>query len=212
MNNYDKLQNNLNQHALYLLMSIKRDYGQFLVGTSKEKLMNKLIQSGNLVVIDSLAGDNKIHINPHHILFQKKDYQKIKTYFETNFILEELLHFFITLSISDSELKEFEEINREQEFRLFLRKGFIEYISKEFCGKNRLTCPNFSDEVPLDFINYLEDTYDGFFSIKNRAFSTEYLDFTEKFYEQTGDNILEVYNEFMNNKMDDLEKFVKTGR
>lgn len=197
MIDYEKLINELNQFAMYVLNSLKTRYGHFF-NDEQEKMLLQMSQDEHLVVIDSLAGDNKIHINPSHRIFQTEDYEIIKRYFEENVLVNEILRNFITLSLNESEMVHLPQANLHQKFRLFLRNALITYISQEFCFGNRLVPPEARYSDYMEFIAALEaDVSVNLGSLKYWAFSSNYLFFCEKFYEQTGEDILNFYQKFL---------------
>lgn len=200
MIDYEKLLNELNQFAMYILNSLKTKYGHFF-SDKKEHLLFQMVQDENLVVIDSLAGDNKIHINPNHKIFQTENYDVIKKYFEENVLVNEILRSFITLPFSESETVNLPQANLHQKFRLFLRNALINYISQELCFSNRLVPPEARYSDYMEFINALDEASINFGSLKCWAFSDSYLFFCEKFFEQTGEDILEFYQNFLDKKV-----------
>lgn len=220
MIDYEKLQRELNDYASYLIESIKRDYG-FFFSEKKQELLNQMIKDKHFVVIDSLVGGNVIHINPNHEIFKTGNYKSIKKYFQDNILVGELLRFFLTFSISEHEYGCLEQANLQQAFRIFLRNGFISFISKEFCVKNRLAIPEERYSDNLEFVEALENKFIGFSALKSLAFSKEYLYFVERFYEQTGEDILDFYQEFLASKQKEPEiellefeeeSFTRSGR
>lgn len=199
MFDFERLQKDLNDFAIYLLNSIKRDYGLFF-SPKKEAKLNEMIKDENLVVIDTLVGGNKIHINPNHEIFKVEDYNQVREYFKNNFLIGDLLRFFLTFSISEKEFASLEQANSEQSFSLFLKNGFVSYISKEFCLKNRLLVPEERYQDNMEFVEELEKKFPSFASLKSLAFSKEYLGFSENFYELTGENLLDFYCQFLEQK------------
>lgn len=199
MIDYEKLLSELNSYASYILSAINTKYGHFFSPAKKELLL-KMSNDKNLVVIDTIVGDNRVHINPHHQIFNTEDYDMIKKYFEDNVLVSEILRFFITFSISEEEAKCLEQANLHQKFRNFLRNGFISYISQEFCSGNRLVIPEDRYSNNLEFIMALEKNFTNFGALKSLAFSREYLFFGEQFYEQTGEDILDFYIDFLQRK------------
>lgn len=199
MIDYEKLTNELNQFAMYILNSLKTKYGHFF-SNKKEELLLQMIQDDHLVVIDSLAGDNKIHISPNHRIFQTEDYEIIKRYFEENVLVSEILHHFITLSLNEAEMVHLPQANLHQKCRHFLRNALITYISQEFCFGNRLVPPEARYGEYMEFIEVLEEFSVNLGSLKSWAFSESYLFFCEKFYEQTGEDILVFYQNFLAKK------------
>ena len=198
MIDYEKLLIELNAYASYILSSLKTRYGHFL-SSKKEKLLMEMMNDENFVVIDGLSGDNKVHIYPSHIVFKTEDYNLIKEYIKEKVLIGEILKFFITFYLSEKETINLDKANLHQKCRIALRDGFISFISQEFCTNNRLVVPKMRRSINLDFINALENTFGagGFGALKSLAFSKEYLFFCEKFYEQTGEDILDFYQEFL---------------
>lgn len=218
MIDYEKLLKELNEYATYILSSLKTKYSHFL-STKREKLLIEMMKDENFVVIDGLSGDNKVHINPSHVIFKTGDYNLIKEYIKENVLIGEILKFFITFYLSEEDTINLDQANLHQKCRIALRDGFISFISQEFCTSNRLVVPEMRRSINLDFIHALEDTFGigGFGSLKSLAFSKEYLFFCEKFYEQTGENILDFYQEFLEaNEVEflDIEEdnLAKSGR
>ncbi len=208
MIDYEKLQTELNQQAIYLLNSIKRDYDAYLLG-KKQSLINKLLATNNIVVIDSLVKNDKIHLNPNHKIFESNDYDKIKKYFVDNVLLEKILNLLITLHIPEKEFIGLSNPNKNQSCCIDLRKGFISYISEEFTLKNRLVKPEVYNLLPLEFIKEIQGKYlDN--SIRRYAFYDSYNYLCEQFYQQTGEDILELYEEFYKNNgielLDDMDR------
>ena len=194
----EQLQKDLNDYATYLAISIKRDYGMFF---NQEKIVkiNKIINDENLVVFDNLVGKNKIHISPNHEIFKTKDYKTIKEYFENNLLLEEILRFFLTFSISEEEYKSLKNANAEQSLQLFLKNGFVYYIAREFSLRSHL---KFIDryQINVEFVEALLKEFGSLSSLKSMAFSKEYLFFKAKFYEQTGKDLLDFYLDFLESR------------
>jgi hypothetical protein len=192
MIDYEKLKTELNQYALYILNSLNRDYGAYFNDKKKKKL-NNMIKNGNLVEIDTLVDDTKIHINPNHEIFKTEDYEQIKKYFANNFLVNALLNLFITLSIPDKEYKKLEEPNANQSCCITIRKGMSSYITHEFIKRNRLSMPKDNNEQNLDFILWLQTTYPFFLTnVRSYAFLEDYVYLRDKFNEQTGEDLLDV--------------------
>lgn len=205
MCDYKDLENNLNKSAVHLLSMIKQDYGASL-SSSKRRLLEEMIQTKN-VILDMDLQENKILIYPDQEIPFGEYCLRNKNDFEINFLLEKLFAIFITLSFSEEE--HLTDSSIQKQIQSFLQAGFIQYFTLEFCRKNGLLTPTIKNSLALEFIAFLENAFPGFSSLKTNVFSVEYLFFSEKFYEQTGEDIFDVYIAFMKEK----EKIeVKIGR
>lgn len=201
MVDYDRLQKDLNQYALYLLNSIKRDYGAFLSERNQQRI-NTMLQDDKLVEIAVLVGEDKVHVNPNHEIFKANDYNVIKNYFMNNCLVGELFRQFIPLAITDDDYISLEEPHETQSCCISLRKGFISDLSREFTKRNRLTVPEEYNEKNLEFVVSLQEAYPSFTSYKSYIFGDRYLPFANEFFEQTGENLLDIYKKYKISKMD----------
>ena len=200
MVDYDRLQKDLNQYALYLLNSIKRDYGAFLSENNQKKL-NSMLQDEKLVEIAVLTSDDKVRVNPNHEIFKANDYNVIKNYFMNNCLVGELLRQFIPLTITDDDYVTLEEPHETQSCCISLRKGFISDLSREFTKRNRLTIPEEYNEQNLEFVVSLQEAYPNFPSYKTYIFGDRYVSFADEFFKQTGEKLLDVYKKYKLSKM-----------
>lgn len=196
MISYDILLKNLNEYTNYVISSINTKYGYFL-SDKKEKLIHKMMNDKKIVVFDSKIGGNKIHINLKDSQFSGMKIKEMQKYIEEKIIVPEVLKFFITFLLSEKELKNMPQANLHERLCSYLREGFISYISKEFCISNRLSKVEENYNEGLEFILALERKFDGFAGLKSLAFSKEYLHFCQSFYEQTGEDILYFYQNFL---------------
>jgi hypothetical protein len=189
MIDYEKLKFELNQYALYLLNSLNRDYGAYF-SLKNQKKLNKMLKSEDIVEIDSIVDNKKIHINPNYEIFKMENYNEIKKYFLDNYLINALLNCFITLSIPEKKFTRLKEPNENQSCCIYLRKGLISYIGLEFAKRSRLEEPEIYSMQCLEFIKLLEKLN---LSIKSYAFLDDYLDFKKKFYDDTNKDILDYY-------------------
>lgn len=203
MIDYEKLKTELNDYALYLLNSLKRDYGAHF-SLQNQKKLNKLLKTENIVEIDELVDNKKIHINPNYEIFKTENYNEIKNYILNNYLINSLLNCFITLSIPEKEFVQLEEPNENESCRICLRKGLISLIGLEFATKCRLTNPTVYSEQSYEFILFLQENYKGF-NLKSYAFLDDYLYLKQKFLEYTKEDILAVYKKYKAVKAEKLK-------
>jgi hypothetical protein len=194
MIDYEKLKGELNQFGMYLLNSIKRDYGAYFSDKNQTKI-NNMLKCKTIVEIDTKVDNKMVHINPNMEIFKTGDYKKIKNYFYDNYLINALLTCFITLSISERKFKHLKEPNENQSCCIYLRKGLISQISLELADRCRLEIPDIYNEQSLGFINMIKNRFPNI-SIKSYAFLDDYLEFKNKFYKETNEDILELYKEY----------------
>lgn len=207
MIDYERLEKELHEFTLYLINCINRDYGYYFL-EKKRSLVKKLLTSDKLVVIDNLISQNQIHINPNHKIFSVNDYDQIKMYCIDNILLNEILNMLITLHISERDFQEIDNPNYNQSCCLFLKKGLIDFISEEVSKKNRLATPKILNEQSLRFMKILKENYLGD-SIRTFAFYDSYCYFCQKFFEQTGEEIIYLFSKVNVDILNDEKVVIK---
>ena len=214
MFNYDKLLIELNEYVPYILQCFKRRYGTYL-SDAKMLRLNLLIDSKeDLVVIDGEEDRNKIHINPINEMFINRKYDYIKEYHLINVVIPTILKMFITTSISKSEFQAIKEPSLQQEFSFYLNNGFSSFILEDFLQECRLDnkkIPKKINKDSLEFVLKIEKLFSEKRDFMNLIFYYDYITCMEKVYEQTGIDLLEVYENHLeerNNLKISVEKIL----
>ena len=200
MFDYEKLEKELNTVTINLLKSFKSSY-EALLSLSKQKLLTKMIEEENVVAFEDNKNTTVQVIIPSSIPKKHLKDDNYKNSLEINFILIELLKKFITFSLPEKDCLILGNSELNKQLRDDLQTGFVYYIANEFCMKNNLNCPECENTFSLEFINFLKENIQGFSRLKEKVFSLEYSFFCEKFYEQTGEDILDLYEIFVNNNL-----------
>ncbi len=208
MFDYDRLAKDLNDMAFYILQCFKREYESYL-STVKCIKLDEMLKAKEIVVFDSLVGGNKIHINPCNERFKNNSYKENKNYYLNNEVLPEIFKFFITTNISKSEYEALSQPNLQQEFSLFLKKGFISYIINDFCQKYRLDLPEERNKDNLAFVKFMQTFLPEGRSFMELIFYYDYLDCMEKVFAYSGVDLLDTYSEYLNTRKN-LEELIKT--
>ncbi len=208
MFDYDRLAKDLNDMAFYILQCFKREYESYL-STVKCIKLDEMLKAKEIVVFDSLVGGNKIHINPCNERFKNNSYKENKNYYLNNEVLPEIFKFFITTNISKSEYEALSQPNLQQEFSLFLKKGFISYIINDFCQKYRLDLPEERNKDNLAFVKFMQTFLPDGRAFMELIFYYDYLDCMEKVFAYSGVDLLDTYSEYLNTRKN-LEELIKT--
>ncbi len=205
MFNYDKLLKELNLYVPYILQCFKREYGTYLSDAKNLKLNSLIDSNEQLVVIDGEKGNDKVHINPINEMFTNKKYDYIKGYHLINIVIPTILKMFITTSISKSEFEELENPLLQQEFSNYLRNGFGSFILVDFLEKCRLDNKKIPKEInqdSLDFVYKLEEFLPEGRHFMNLIFYYNYVSCMEKVYDETGFDLLDIYEEHKQKRKD----------
>lgn len=200
MIDYNKLQMELNEYAIFILGEIQREYEMYFSDKNKNQL-TKLIQEENVVIISEELDENKICIPP---MLKPTDYNKIKNYC-CYYLIKELLKKFINISISQKSSSS-ESLEEDMSCSFCLNNGFIDYLLHDFMEKLGLKMAIIEPKQDLDFILFLQNNYSNFSALKRYMFSGDYFLFAEKFFEQTGDDLIDVYQNYLQFKSDELNE------
>lgn len=187
MFDYEKLYKEMYQYTLMILQLFNKQYGFYF----SLKMQNKMANLLNGDNVSSLYIEEFHSICSRHFSFFKDEKREIQSK-----LGKDLIQYFIDLSIQRNDNLENQTISD------VLKKGFSSWIAFEFSKQNQLHW-----QIPEDkdsFIHYLKKKFLAFDSLLLSIFANDYLKFTEIFFEQTGENLEEVYRDYLLNQSEEV--------
>ncbi len=179
-----KLQKELNDYVTNLILAIKKEYKDFLLA-SHQDMLTKMLATKPLIQVTSLKKENRLMIKINDEILETSDGKNI-----------EALEYDITLFIF-SKLVNLTYCG-EDDLALFLKDCFIKYFTEEISWKYFDTVTNENNQYYHDFVKCLAEYHFQLATLEGLAFQMDYEHFKEKFYEQTGEDIGEIYEDYAN--------------
>lgn len=187
MFDYEKLYKEMYQYTLMILQLFNKQYGSYFSLKMQNKMFN-LLKGDN---VSSLFIEEFHSICSKHFSFLKDEKIEIQSKLGKDLIL-----YFVDLSIQRKDNLENQTISD------VLRKGFSSWIAFEFSKRNQLHWQISEDKD--SFIHYLKKKFSAFDSLLLSVFANNYLKFAEIFFEQTGEDLEEVYRDYLLNQSEEF--------